>query len=401
MSLHGIVRAVTLPWAEARVRRHIGTITGVENLPADGAFVLAPNHTSYFDHFLAGMIVDYVCGVPTWILTKAESFRHLPRRVWTKAWYGIPVDRDAPSPSVIRAVQHVISSGHVLGVYPEGTRGPGDELLPFRAGAFRFALKNGVPVIPMAIVGAHRVLPPGSLRFRAGRVDFSIGPAIWPQPGLSKDAQAADLSARTRAELERLLGQAKNAPSVDAIADANARAIDTLIVRHLDDRGRLERAWLRRIGAYLTLASATASDHPGLRAQQIRLEGLSASSGIGILRLPRALLVRRAAERLVSHHPTEPTAHYVLGRWHLLAPSALGARPARALEHFRIATAHSDPNDTRAASAVGETLEHLGRVDEAADAYRAVIARASGEPRAVARAARLARRLDALERVDA
>jgi 1-acyl-sn-glycerol-3-phosphate acyltransferase len=63
-------------------------------------------------------------------------------------------------------------------IYPEGTRSPDGRLLPFRRGAFVLAIKAGVPVVPVACSGAHRVLAKNSYRIRPGDVVVRFCPAI-------------------------------------------------------------------------------------------------------------------------------------------------------------------------------------------------------------------------------
>ena len=401
MTLHGAVRAVSFPWARSVVRRHIGSIAGLEHLPLTGSFVLVPNHTSYFDHFVVQVIVQAVRGVPTWILTKQESFAHLPRRVWTRAWYGIPVDRDSPAPSTIRSVQKVFSAGHVLGVYPEGTRGDGRALLPFKSGAFRFALRAGVPVVPIAMVGTNVVLPPGALRFRPGLVHVAVGSPIFADRGLSKDAQAASLAEQCRDAVASLMLTARaNALDASALADQAARVVDSIIVNELDDSSHLPAPALRRIRSLLSLYRATAPKHAALAAQAVRLDGLAASNARGLARITRALAVRRRAERLLRLAPHDPTTHYVLGRWHLAAPRAIGGRVEKAQSHFRQAAEFSAPHDTRALVGLGEALEALGSVDEAARVFERALAQTpSTHPRLEMRRERLRHRIAALDAV--
>ncbi len=63
-------------------------------------------------------------------------------------------------------------------IYPEGTRSPDGRLLPFRRGAFVLAIKAGVPVVPVACSGAHRVIPKKSYRITPGDVVVHFCPAV-------------------------------------------------------------------------------------------------------------------------------------------------------------------------------------------------------------------------------
>jgi 1-acyl-sn-glycerol-3-phosphate acyltransferase len=63
-------------------------------------------------------------------------------------------------------------------IYPEGTRSPDGRLLPFRRGAIALAIKAGVPVVPVACSGAHRVIPKKSYRITPGEVVVRFCPAV-------------------------------------------------------------------------------------------------------------------------------------------------------------------------------------------------------------------------------
>jgi 1-acyl-sn-glycerol-3-phosphate acyltransferase len=399
MDVSSIIRSTTFPWVRRRVHRHIGTIAGLENLPLDGSFVLVPNHTSYFDHFVVAMLVDAARGVPTWMLTKEESFDNLPRRLWTQAWYGIPVGRDRPTPSTVRAVQRVFAQRHALAVYPEGTRGDGARLLPFKAGAFRFALRGGVPIVPMAMVGSNTVLPRHSLRFRAGRVDVAIGAPLYPDPALGKEAQANDLADRSRLAVTSLIETARtNGATVDrsALGVANAAALDALVVSRLDDDSALAPAELRRARYLLTLLRAS-SDDVSLRAQEVRLRGLRLSSSAAAVKLAGAPGLRRRALALLEEDPTNSVLNYVLGRWYLGVPGVLGGSAAKALRHFRVARASAGPGDTRAAFGMVDALVAQGRSAEAAVVAAGILDELpAGEPRSALRRKRAESRLEAL-----
>jgi 1-acyl-sn-glycerol-3-phosphate acyltransferase len=92
----------------------------------------------------------------------------------------VPVDRGNPeraAASVDVAVEHMRQGVSYL-VYPEGTRSRSGRLLPFRKGAFALAIKAGAPVVPVACIGAHRVLPKNAFRIRPGEITVKFCPAI-------------------------------------------------------------------------------------------------------------------------------------------------------------------------------------------------------------------------------
>ncbi|MFL0565947.1 1-acyl-sn-glycerol-3-phosphate acyltransferase [Microbacterium sp. 179-I 1D1 NHS] len=396
------VRRLTGAIVRRRLRRHLVTIDGLQHLPTSGPFVLVPNHRSYFDHFVMELLVDAAVGRPVWFLTKKESFDAYLSRLWTRAWYGIPVDRDRPSPETLRAVQRVFAAGEVLCVYPEGTRNATDEMLPFQAGAFRFALSAGTPVIPVAMVGTETVLPKGSRRFRDdGRAHLVIGEPILPDLTAGKQRAAGELALSTRAaivaQLEDAAKNARDAESPDLVVGA-AKAVDELITAALSADGRLAASDRRRLGFVVSLLQRMERHPVHLETQRIRLRGLAIANLPPALRVPPALRMRARLDRVLARDPEPTVANYLLGRWSLAMPSALGGGRARAEAAFIVSARNAEPGDTRALAGLAELYLAAGRIDEAR-ANLELIARApvrSGS-RGEARVDRARRQLEALE----
>jgi 1-acyl-sn-glycerol-3-phosphate acyltransferase len=95
-----------------------------------------------------------------------------------------------------------IRSGISAAVFPEGTRSDEGKLLPFKRGPFVMAIQAGVPVVPVYIVDAWRVLQPGSIRIKPAPVEIRFGTPI-PTKGLSPADRDA-LAQRTHDAVERL-----------------------------------------------------------------------------------------------------------------------------------------------------------------------------------------------------
>jgi 1-acyl-sn-glycerol-3-phosphate acyltransferase len=92
----------------------------------------------------------------------------------------VPVDRHnrGQAAASIEVAAEKMKNGVSFLIYPEGTRSPDGRLLPFRRGAFVLAIKAGVPVVPVACSGAHRVIPKKSYRITPGEVVVRFCPAI-------------------------------------------------------------------------------------------------------------------------------------------------------------------------------------------------------------------------------
>jgi 1-acyl-sn-glycerol-3-phosphate acyltransferase len=126
-------------------------VTGSENIPWEGGFVLASNHASYFDPpFVGGLLKR-----PVHYMAKRELFRiglfgAILRRV-----HAIPTARGEVDRATLRRFAEVVQSGGVLLVFPEGTRPKTGEFLRARAGVGLIAHKVGAPIIPVYLHGTN------------------------------------------------------------------------------------------------------------------------------------------------------------------------------------------------------------------------------------------------------
>jgi 1-acyl-sn-glycerol-3-phosphate acyltransferase len=213
--------------AKQRGRRRVATA-----LP-DGGIIVISNHTSYAD----GLLLALVCrrlGRSLRMLATSGVFR-APVLGWLVRRLGfIPVER-----GTIRAAESLtpaleaLAAGEAVGIFPEGglTRDP--DKWPGRAktGAVRLALRSGAPIVPIAMVGAHRVLDRGHMASQLvsnillrPRVDTAVGAPIdvraWvtdpDDPGQIRDATER-VMARLTGLVEELRGEL--APTGDPPVD--------------------------------------------------------------------------------------------------------------------------------------------------------------------------------------
>ena len=150
-------------------------IEGTENIPM-GVCVFVANHTSNSDPPAA------VIAIPRRValLAKKEVFRIPVVATALRLASIVPVDRadrDAAVASVEKAVEH-LKNGVSFLVYPEGTRSPDGRLLAFKKGTFVMAIEAGVPVVPMSIAGAHRIMGKKELTIHPGVITVQFHPAI-------------------------------------------------------------------------------------------------------------------------------------------------------------------------------------------------------------------------------
>jgi 1-acyl-sn-glycerol-3-phosphate acyltransferase len=141
---------------------------GGENIPAQGGCILAVNHISHLDPFTCAHFV-YCWGRIVRFLAKAELFELPVLGRIVKNAKQIPVYRLTTDASLsFSAAVEAVEQGQCVVVYPEGTITRQPDLWPMtgKTGAARIALSSGVPVIPIAQWGAHRILAPYTTRPR-------------------------------------------------------------------------------------------------------------------------------------------------------------------------------------------------------------------------------------------
>ena len=155
-----------------------GDIVGVENLPATGGFLVAANHTSFFDPPFIG------CQVPRQIAYFARKtlWKGGFSSWWLDSVGTIPVDRDGGQDvSAIKRVLKAIKDERGLILFPEGTRSIDGKLQPAKAGVGLIACRTQVPVVPARIFGSFEAYGKGAKVPRFGtRVTVVFGRPIVP-----------------------------------------------------------------------------------------------------------------------------------------------------------------------------------------------------------------------------
>jgi 1-acyl-sn-glycerol-3-phosphate acyltransferase len=140
-------------------------------------FVVISNHESWFDVFAVSTVIP-------------KRFRFVAKKELAKiplfgqAWQAaghISIDR-TDTASAVQTLQRtgamLRSDASAVIIFPEGTRSPTGELLPFKKGAFKLALLSGVDLLPIGVIGGRAVMPKGGWRVRRGRIIVRFGDPI-------------------------------------------------------------------------------------------------------------------------------------------------------------------------------------------------------------------------------
>jgi fatty-acyl-CoA synthase len=174
-------------------------IRGLQHLERGRCAIIVANHASYLDSvvLLAVIPAEY-----RFVANHGELARPFVGLVLRRGHHLIVDRRSIRSrEACIRAMLTALHDGTSLVLFPEGTRSA-DQLLAFKNGAFRAAIKSGRPIIPVVIAGTSHILPRQFRLLRRGPIEISILPAIDPE-GVSRDAAA--LRQQTREAMARVV----------------------------------------------------------------------------------------------------------------------------------------------------------------------------------------------------
>lgn len=176
-------------------------VMGREKIPVGSAVVFMPNHQSNCDPPAVAVVLP-----PVLIMAKREFFRVPIMGTGMRMRGFIPVDRSNRE-RAYAAVEEAVASlkaGHSFLVFPEGTRSKTGRLQTFKKGVFVMAIKAGVPIVPISVSGANKVMRRGAFRIHPGPVRITIHDPI-PTAGCTITDRAKVAEHVRRAITEGLL----------------------------------------------------------------------------------------------------------------------------------------------------------------------------------------------------
>lgn len=153
-------------------------IAGLENIRPGKPYIVMSNHQSHYDVWT---LIGHIPLQLRWVMKK--ELRAIPIFGYGCGRMGhIYIDRRNPGQShhELEAVREKFSAGSSVVFFPEGTRSPDGNLLPFKKGGFVMSILHGVPILPVTIHGTREVLAKGSFMPMPGRIDVMIHPPVKP-----------------------------------------------------------------------------------------------------------------------------------------------------------------------------------------------------------------------------
>ncbi len=202
-------------------------IHGLEHARADRAQVFLANHQSFFDIFaLAGYLPVQI----RWV-AKASLFK-IPFVGWSMTASGyISVEREDRKNAykAFMASVEKLKSGASIVIFPEGTRSRDGVIGPFKKGGTLLAMRAGVPMIPVTIMGTAGIIQKGSWRVNPGRVKIILSPPLEVEAvrGKKESAILDQIRETICRNYEKKNGRSRNDPLITPKRKNKSRLHDT------------------------------------------------------------------------------------------------------------------------------------------------------------------------------
>jgi 1-acyl-sn-glycerol-3-phosphate acyltransferase len=168
-------------------------VRGTENLPKNGAFIVAANHCSHID---TGMVVTAFGerGGELFIMGARDYFFNWKAKGWFFHTFlnVVPFERTANMVEGLRLAKSLLGAQHPVLIYPEGTRSSTGRLQPFKAGIGWLGVELGVPIVPCYIDGTYDALPKGQTLPKRSKARVTFGKPVTMEQYLALKQGQAD-----------------------------------------------------------------------------------------------------------------------------------------------------------------------------------------------------------------
>lgn len=174
-------------------------------------YIVVSNHQSILD---IPLIIGYVG--PTPFIAKKELEKFPMVNVYLKYLGSELIDRGnvRQTATAIREVMRKLKEGYHFVIFPEGTRSPDGEVLPFKPRSLEIAFKAKVPILPVAIWGNHLVIPKHKLIVRGNKTGIMFGELVHPENFQSEEELRQYVESVIRQGTKRLKEVIENEESV-------------------------------------------------------------------------------------------------------------------------------------------------------------------------------------------
>ena len=203
---YGLVRGVI--WVVAKLLGRV-TVIGRENIPVNGAFILAPVHRSNVDFALTSLVTRR----PMRYMGKDNIWKSKPLGRFVSMLGAFPVHRGSADRDALKACTDIVNGGSPLVMFPEGTRQHGPVVQDLFDGTAYVAAKTNVPIIPMGIGGSEAMMPKGAKLLKPSKLVLIVGDPIPPPErtaaGRTPRSAVAAITERLHDEIQALFDEAQ------------------------------------------------------------------------------------------------------------------------------------------------------------------------------------------------
>lgn len=170
-------------------------VFGMENVPNRKPFIICSNHIRWIDPVTIGVALPARYDIK--FMAKKELFKNPFIGYLFRQVGAFPVNRDDADFGAIKWSYQILKEGHVLGLFPEGSRSSSGQLQKAYNGAALIAVRSGVPILPVAVEGPYRFLKP--LKLHIGK-PFVLPPLVYEQ----RDEKKAQLDEMSRKIMDNI-----------------------------------------------------------------------------------------------------------------------------------------------------------------------------------------------------
>ncbi|MBC7766899.1 1-acyl-sn-glycerol-3-phosphate acyltransferase [Arenimonas sp.] len=206
---HYILKNIARPFIKTL---WVKKVTGIENIPKKGAFIIAMNHQSFFDF----LIFSAIAPRNVHFLAAEKFYKNRSWKALMVLTGQIKVERETKDKTELHNhVKTHLGKGLLLGIFPEGTRSPHkDEMLKAFNGISKYAINHKVNIIPVGLKGMYDILPKNSRKISFKKTaEVHIGKPIdvsehWE--GESDDEKYTYITEKVMKKIELLSGKKYN-----------------------------------------------------------------------------------------------------------------------------------------------------------------------------------------------
>ncbi len=206
---HYVLKNIARPFIKAL---WVKKVTGLENIPKKGAFIIAMNHQSFFDF----LVFTAVAPRNVHFLAAEKFYRNRYWKALMVLTGQIKVDREAKDKTELHGnVRKHLEKGLLLGIFPEGTRSPHkEEMLKAFDGISKYAIEHKANIIPVGLRGMYDIMPKDSKKISFTKTaEVHIGEPIIVSQHLNEefgDQKYSYITEKVMKRIEILSGKKYN-----------------------------------------------------------------------------------------------------------------------------------------------------------------------------------------------